>query len=126
MMLFIFYASLRTRSRFLLKNWTLVEPLGTFYKADQQSGTNSFSSTFTSHIGTFFSDLEKIYEDRLPSFMSTVEEESILFGAFDNYQKLLKKKDQTEHKAAITHIGTSYLAKKEDQIWHHLPALSLR
>jgi hypothetical protein len=43
--------------------------------------------------------------------MSTIEEQQTAFVSFDNYQKNISKKNQTAHKAAVTHIGTSYYIK---------------
>jgi hypothetical protein len=116
MILHIFYAALRTHSNHLLKYWALIDPLGGFFKGHSQPASNSFIGSFTSSLETSFKDIEKIYEYRLPSLFAMLESEGMLFGAFDNYQKVIQKKDQTAGKSAVTHTGTTYYIKKEQPI----------
>jgi hypothetical protein len=111
MILHIFYAALRTHSNHLLKYWALIDPLGGFFKGHSQPASNSFIGSFTSSLETSFKDIEKIYEYRLPSLFAMLESEGMLFGAFDNYQKVIQKKDQTAGKSAVTHTGTTYCIK---------------
>jgi hypothetical protein len=45
-----------------------------------------------------------------------LESKGMLFGAFDNYQKVIQKKDQIAGKSAVPHTGTTYYIKKEQPI----------
>jgi hypothetical protein len=97
----------------LLKYWALIDPFGGFFKGHSQPDSNSFIELFTSSLETSFKDIKKIYEYKLPSLFAMLESEGMLFGAFDNYQRVLKKNDQTAGKSAMTHTGTTYSIKKE-------------
>ena len=67
---------------------------------------------FSSSLPTCFDKLDAIYESRMQAFMSNLEFEPVLTGAFDNYQRMIQKKDQTAHKSAISHIGTAVYLKQ--------------
>ena len=54
--------------------------------------------------------------------MSNMEFEPVLLGAFNNYQRMIQKKDQTANKSAITHIGTAMYLKENVPI--HIPPWS--
>lgn len=117
--LFLFYGLIRARSQLLLRHWAIVEPLGHFYKGHQQPSSKSMGGLFTSCLPVCFEKLDTIYEEEIEDFMSRLEWEPVLTGAFDNYQRMIQKKDQTAHKSAITHIGTAFYAKANVPI--HLP-----
>eukprot|EP00956_Cyclotella_meneghiniana_P018644 scaffold31177_cov80-Cyclotella_meneghiniana.AAC.5 len=56
---------------------------------------------FSSSLPVSFDKLDDIYNGEVGDFMSRLEFEPVLFGAFDNYQRMIQKKDQTAHKSAI-------------------------
>ena len=74
---------------------------------------------FSSSLPVSFDKLDDIYNGEVGDFMSRLEFEPVLFGAFDNYQRMIQKKDQTAHKSAITQKGTAYYAKANIPI--HIP-----
>ena len=117
--LFLFYGLIRSRSQLLMRHWAIVEPLGYFYKGHQQPGNKSMAGMFSSSLPVSFDKLDDIYNGEVGDFMSRLEFEPVLFGAFDNYQRMIQKKDQTAHKSAITQKGTAYYAKANIPI--HIP-----
>eukprot|EP00956_Cyclotella_meneghiniana_P031332 scaffold81936_cov56-Cyclotella_meneghiniana.AAC.3 len=114
--LYLFYGLIRTHSSWLMKYWAIVEPLGCYYKGHQQPGSKSFGGSFSASLPTAWGALETIYKEEFLSFMSSLEEETTLTGAFDNYQKVIPKKDITAFKSAITHVGTSHFLKMNKPI----------
>ena len=116
MMLFLFFGLIRTKSRYLLKHWAMVEPFGHYFKGHQQPGRNSLSGAFTSTLETCWKRQNEIYERFLPSFNEELQSESTNYGSYDNYNEVLPKKNPTDGKNAITHIGTVYYAKKAKPI----------
>jgi hypothetical protein len=111
MMLFLFFGLICTRSQRMMKHWAIVEPLANFYRGHSQPGAKTVGGAFVSTLETSFLALDEIYGNKYPDFMSTIEEQQTAFVSFDNYQKNISKKNQTAHKAALTHIGTSYYIK---------------
>ena len=58
MILFLFLASCRVKSVFLLKHWAITEPLGMFYKGHQQLSAKSISGAFSATLPTSLAALE--------------------------------------------------------------------
>ena len=116
MMLFLFLALLRTRSRYLLSHWASIEPLGHYFKGHQQPGRNSLSGSFSMTLRTCWARQKVIYDKYIPTFNQELEAEQTTFGSYDNHNEVLQKKNPTDGKNAITHIGTSYYAIKAKPI----------
>ena len=94
----------------------MVEPLGHYFKGHQQPGRNSLSGAFTSTLDTCWKRQNEIYEKFMPTFNEELQAEQTNYGSYDNYNQVLNKKNPTEGKNAITHIGTVYYAKKAKPI----------
>eukprot|EP00956_Cyclotella_meneghiniana_P022470 scaffold42566_cov60-Cyclotella_meneghiniana.AAC.1 len=109
--LYLFYGLIRARSLMLMRHWAIVEPLGYYYKGNQQPGSKSMGGMFSSSLPTSFDRLDEIYKADIEAFNNRLEFEPVLFGAFDNYQRMIQKKNQTAHKSAITHTGTAIFLK---------------
>ena len=110
MILFLFLALIRTRSRHLLANWSTVEPLGHWFKGNQQPSRKSLAGGFTSTLQTCWKRQNAILKKYMPSFNEKLKCEPSMYGAFDNYNEVLQKINQPDGKAALTHIGTAYYA----------------
>jgi hypothetical protein len=66
--LFLWFASIRTKSGFLLKHWSIIEPLGHYYKGHQQPSSKSMSGSFTSTVTTALNALDTIYNENIHEF----------------------------------------------------------
>jgi hypothetical protein len=60
MILFTFFASIRTRSCYLIKHWAQVESLGFFFRGFHQPGRKSFTGAFIQGLVTSWKDQESI------------------------------------------------------------------
>jgi hypothetical protein len=116
MMLYLFYSLIRTRSQQLMKHWAIIEPLAHFYQGNTQPCSKSMGGAFVSTQHTGFKALDDIYKERYCEFEATLDSQQTAEVAFDNYQKVLPKKNQTAHKSAVTHTGTSYFVKAHKSI----------
>ena len=98
MILFIFFAMLRTKSQMLMRHWAQVEPFGYFGKGVQQPGNKSFGGMFSSTLRVSLNCQDKIYDEHMPAFYEKLLEELYATGAFDNYQKVNIKKEAIQGK----------------------------
>ena len=112
MILFLFLATCRVKSVFLLKYWAIIEPLGMFYKGHQQLSSKSISGAFSATLPTSLAALESLYDNEIPDFYEHINNSPYLIGAFDNWQLNLKIKNITEHQSAVMHKATSYFLKE--------------
>jgi hypothetical protein len=112
MILFTFFASLRTRSHFLIKHWAQVEALGYFFRGFNQPGRKSFTGAFIQGLVASWKDQERLYNGKMPSFNQKLQDTPVVTDAIDNFQKVIPKKNITGGKGAVTHIGTSLVVKR--------------
>jgi hypothetical protein len=112
MILFTFFASLCTRSCYLIKHWACVESLGYFFRGFHQPGRKSFTGAFIQGLRTSWKDQNAIYDRMISTFHEKLRSEDILTAAFDNFQKVIPKKNITGSKGAVVHIGTSLVLKR--------------
>lgn len=113
MILYLFFAILWMKNRLLLRYWVMVEPLASFFKGQQQSGRKSFSGMYTSTMRTIFRRLDALYKRCKPTFDAKLVSTWRCHGAFDNHNKITRKKTQTSGKSAIAHIGTATYLKED-------------
>ena len=116
LILFIFLASIRCKSVFLLKYWAIIEPLGIYYKGHQQLSSKTLSGAFSMTLPTSLDALDLLYRKEMPEFAAHLERSPYLFGAFDNWQQCINIKNITEHQSALMHRGTSYILKEVKNI----------
>jgi hypothetical protein len=64
MILFTFFASIRTRSCYLIKHWAQVESLGFFFRGFHQPGRKSFTGAFIQGLVTSWKDQQAIYDSK--------------------------------------------------------------
>ena len=93
--------------------WATVEPLGHHIKGYMQPMTSSLSGAASCDLRTAWKRQDALYAECIPTFNETLQAESFSTGAFDNYNKFLPTKNQTDGKCSINHIGTAYLLKKD-------------
>ena len=117
MILCVFCSLLCAKSRDLLKHWAMCDPLAHFYKGFSQPCRKSFNGGFSSTLETCWKLQDKIYEEFIPSFHEVLQNNPIVHACFDNYNKVLQKKDQLVGKAAITHIGMAFMICKDKPIY---------
>ena len=115
--LFLFLALIRTRSRNLLKYWSHIEPLAFYFKGYRLPGRASMSGGFNSTLDTCWKEQEELHSRMQPSFLQKLRGTQRMFVAFDNHNKVHMKKNITEGKTAITHIGTYFFAKEERPLY---------
>jgi hypothetical protein len=116
MILFTFFASIRTRSCYLMKHWAQVESLGFFFRGCHQPGRKSFTGAFIQGLVTSWKDQESIYETTISSFNEKLWSTPMMSAAFDNFQKVIPKKNITGFKGAVVHVGTSMVMKRNKPI----------
>ena len=86
---------------------------GYHFKDYMQPATSSLSRAASCDLLTAWKRQETLYAKCIPTFNETLQSESFLTGAFDNYNKFLPTKKQIDGKSSINHIGTVYLLKKD-------------
>jgi len=101
------------RSRDLLKTWSRVEPFGYFYKGYQQPAVSTLSGGATCDIRTVWKNQDELYTKCMPTFNETLQGESCMGGAVDNFNRLCPIKNQIDNKSSINHIGTAFFCKKD-------------
>jgi len=106
-------ALIRVRSRDLLKTWARVEPFGYFYKGYQQPAVSSLSGGASCDIRTAWKNQDELYNKCMPTFNETLQGESCIGGAVDNFNRLVPMKNQIDNKSSINHIGTAFFCKKD-------------
>ena len=112
LILFLFLATIRCKSVFLMKSWAIIEPLGLYYKGQQQLSAKTFSGAFSMSLPTSLAALDKIYKENMPHFYAKLQKTKVICGAFDNYQQNFEKKNKTEHKSSLMQRGTSFYLKE--------------
>ena len=112
LILFLFLASIRCKSVFLMKSWAIIEPLGLYYKGQQQLSAKTFSGAFSMSLPTSLAALDKLYKENINQFYAKLRKTKVICGAFDNYQQNFEKKNKTEHKSSLMQRGTSFYLKE--------------
>ena len=119
-LLFAFYALLRTKSRYLLNHWSQVDSLARCYKGQQQPGAQGFAGSFHSTLRTSLKKQQDLYLIGSQHISEKLRELPYVSGAFDNHNRVINKKSNTDGKSALSHIGTAtYL--KQDRPFELLP-----
>ena len=104
---------IRAKNRLLLRNYAMIEPFAYFSKGYQQPGRRTIAGGFTSTLPTCWKRIKAIYDKCLPSFNERLTAETRCHGAFDNHQKFIDKKNPTDGKSSINHVGTSFFLKQD-------------
>ena len=117
MILSVFCSLLQAKSRDLLKHWAICDPLAHFYKGFSQPSRKVFNGAFYSTLATCWKMQDQINEECIPSFHEVPQNNPVVHGCFDNYNNVQQKKDKLVGKAAISHIGTAFMVRKDKPIY---------
>eukprot|EP00984_Skeletonema_dohrnii_P009331 scaffold3571_cov78-Skeletonema_dohrnii-CCMP3373.AAC.3 len=112
-LLFVFYALLRTKSRNHLNHWSQVDSLARCYKGHQQPGGKNFAGSFHSTLPTSLKKQQDLYLLGSQRMSDKLRRLAHVSGAFDNHNRIINKKSNSDGKSAISHIGTATCLKQD-------------
>lgn len=115
MIFMLFLSAIRAKSCYKLKHYAIIDPLANFYHGQRQPRSKSHAGAFNSSLPTALATIDELYEENYPAFASRLEQEDLVVF-FDNYQKVIPKKNQSAFKSSITHKGTSFGCKEMKNI----------